>query len=57
LVIVNESKPKTEPTKQSTKSTEPEAGAAFHEKKASNNKNYNFSSGQKAKMNMKKKHG
>jgi superfamily II DNA/RNA helicase len=57
LVIVNESKPKAEPTKQSAKSAEPEGGAAFHEKKASNNKNYNFSSGQKAKMNMKKKHG
>jgi superfamily II DNA/RNA helicase len=57
LVIVNESKPKAEPTKQSIKSTEPEGGAAFHEKKASNSKNYNFSSGQKAKMNMKKKHG
>jgi len=57
LVIVNESKSKAEPTKQSTKSNEPESGAAFHEKKASNNKNYNFSSGQKAKMNMKKKHG
>ncbi len=55
LVIVNDAKPK--PTKQSTKSNEPEVGAAFHEKKASNNKNYNFSSGQKAKMNMKKKHG
>jgi superfamily II DNA/RNA helicase len=57
LVIVNDIKPKPEPTKQSTKTNEPEAGAAFHEKKASNNKNYNFSSGQKAKMNMKKKHG
>ncbi|MDB5155655.1 MAG: hypothetical protein JWR50_362, partial [Mucilaginibacter sp.] len=39
------------------KVTEPEGGAAFHEKKAANSKNYNFSSGQKAKMNMKKKHG
>ncbi|MCC8426091.1 DEAD/DEAH box helicase [Mucilaginibacter sp. UR6-11] len=57
LVIVNDVKPKATPTKQSTKTTEPETGAAFHEKKASNNKNYNFSSGQKAKMNMKKKHG
>jgi superfamily II DNA/RNA helicase len=55
LIVVNDAKPK--PTKQSTKLTEPEVGAAFHEKKASNNKNYNFSSGQKAKMNMKKKHG
>jgi superfamily II DNA/RNA helicase len=55
LVIVNDAKPKA--AKQPVKSSEPEVGAAFHEKKASNNKNYNFSSGQKAKMNMKKKHG
>ncbi|MDB5031415.1 DEAD/DEAH box helicase [Mucilaginibacter sp.] len=56
LVIVSETKPKAEPTKQSIK-TGPEIGAAFHEKKAANSKNYNFSSGQKAKMNKKKKHG
>jgi superfamily II DNA/RNA helicase len=54
LVIVNDAKPKA-PKKP--KETEPERGAAFHEKKASNNKNYNYSSGEKAKMNMKKKHG
>ncbi len=57
LVIVTESKPKTEPTKQSIKNSEPLAGSAFHEKKPANNKNYNYSSGQKAKMNNKKKHG
>ena len=33
-----------------------EKGAAFHEKKASNSKNYNYGSGLKAKMNNKKKH-
>ncbi len=33
-----------------------ERGAAFHEKKASNSKDYNYSSGLKAKMNKKKKH-
>jgi superfamily II DNA/RNA helicase len=54
LVIVDDAKPK--PAKPS-KASDPEVGAAFHEKKAANNKNYNFSSGQKAKMNMKKKHG
>lgn len=32
------------------------AGAAFHEKKESNAKDYNFSSREKAKMNRKKKH-
>jgi superfamily II DNA/RNA helicase len=32
-------------------------GEAFHEKKPENAKTYNYSSGTKAKMNMKKKHG
>ncbi|MES2266874.1 MAG: DEAD/DEAH box helicase [Bacteroidota bacterium] len=32
-------------------------GEAFHEKKPENSKKYNYSSGTKAKMNMKKKHG
>ncbi|RZA02391.1 MAG: DEAD/DEAH box helicase [Sphingobacteriaceae bacterium] len=41
-------KPDTEPT--------PTGGAAFHEKKASNAKTYNFSSSKKAKMNKKKNH-
>ena len=31
-------------------------GGAFHEKKASNNKDYNYSAGTKAKMSNKKKH-
>ncbi|GAA4102646.1 DEAD/DEAH box helicase [Mucilaginibacter panaciglaebae] len=57
LVIVNEPRSKTEPTKQSTKNNEPETGAAFHEKKPSNNKNYNYSASRKAEMNKKKKHG
>ena len=38
------------------KVSEPVTGLAFHEKKASNAKTYNFSSGQKAKMNNKRKH-
>lgn len=38
------------------KSPESERGDAFHEKKASNAKDYNYSSGLKAKMNKKKKH-
>ncbi|ASU34324.1 DEAD/DEAH box helicase [Mucilaginibacter xinganensis] len=35
----------------------PVAGEAFHQKKPENSKTYNYSSGVKAKMNMKKKHG
>lgn len=57
LVVVDDSKVKTEPTKQSIKNNEAEVGAAFHEKKASNNKNYNYSASRKAEMNKKKKHG
>jgi superfamily II DNA/RNA helicase len=45
--VKKETKPKT---------NEPLVGAAFHEKKAANSKTYNFSSGQKAKMNNKRKH-
>jgi len=39
-----------------TKATVPAAGEAFHTKKPANAKNYNYSSGQKAKMNNKRKH-
>jgi superfamily II DNA/RNA helicase len=56
LVIVNDAKPKAEEAKPA-KNNEPVANAAFHEKKPSNAKNYNYSSGLKAKMNKKKKHG
>ena len=35
---------------------EPSGGGAYHEKKESNSKNYNYGIGQKAKMTMKKKH-
>lgn len=38
------------------KSAAPVAGEAFHEKKASNSKTYNYSSSVKAKMNKKKNH-
>ena len=43
-------------TKEASKNEEPARGAAFHEKKASNKKDYNYSAGTKAKMNKKKKH-
>jgi superfamily II DNA/RNA helicase len=39
------------------KDTEPVAGEAFHQKKASNSKTYNYTSGEKAKMTKKKKYG
>lgn len=35
---------------------EPAGGGAYHDKKESNSKNYNYGIGQKAKMTMKKKH-
>ena len=38
------------------KAAAPVAGEAFHQKKPENAKNYNYSSGQKAKMNNKRKH-
>jgi ATP-dependent RNA helicase RhlE len=41
---------------KASKNEEPARGPAFHEKKASNKKDYNYSAGTKAKMNKKKKH-
>jgi superfamily II DNA/RNA helicase len=55
LVVAKEKKIKSEEKPAAPKGDEP--GPAFHEKKASNSKTYNYSSGVKAKMNMKKKHG
>jgi len=57
LVIEKERKRTEDKSTSSTEGSDPTKGAAFHEKKAKNAKTYNFSSGQKAKMNMKKKHG
>jgi ATP-dependent RNA helicase RhlE len=58
LVIEKERKDIEAEEKQSVKRkvTEPVAGEAFHQKKASNSKTYNYSSGLKAKMNNKRKH-
>jgi ATP-dependent RNA helicase RhlE len=48
----------TEPVKkQQVKTDVAERGAAFHEKKESNKKDFNYSAGTKAKMTKKKKHG
>lgn len=38
------------------KNDDPQGGGAYHEKKESNSKDYNYGIGQKAKMTMKKKH-
>ncbi|WP_353959386.1 DEAD/DEAH box helicase [Mucilaginibacter aquaedulcis] len=59
LVIEKDTKAKKEEAeKKPAKSNQdaPIVGAAFHEKKAANAKTYNYSSGQKAKMNNKRKH-
>jgi len=57
LIIDVESKSNDKKVKTvKVKNTVPEKGEAFHEKKASNAKDYNYSSGLKAKMNNKKKH-
>jgi superfamily II DNA/RNA helicase len=53
LLIEKDTKPKKE---VKVNPETPVAGKAFHIKKAANAKTYNFSSGQKAKMNNKKKH-
>jgi len=57
LVIEKEVKAKKEEEKPAKSNPDaPIVGAAFHEKKAANSKTYNYSSGQKAKMNNKRKH-
>jgi superfamily II DNA/RNA helicase len=58
LVIEQERKTVAAEEKQSTKNKAaiPVAGEAFHQKKPENAKTYNYSSGQKAKMNNKRKH-
>lgn len=55
LVIEKEPKKTAEKSEKIEKEIQ-ETGAAFHEKKASNAKTYNYSSGEKAKMNNKRKH-
>jgi len=58
LVIEQERKNTAPDEKQPAKSKilTPVAGEAFHQKKPENAKTYNYSSGQKAKMNNKRKH-
>jgi len=57
LVIETDKKPVEEKKASNHKVVTPVAGEAFHQKKPENAKNYNYSSGEKAKMNKKKKHG
>ncbi len=56
LNIITEQKDKKTVRSEKASKTEEERGSAFHEKKASNKKDYNYSAGTKAKMNNKKKH-
>jgi ATP-dependent RNA helicase RhlE len=57
-VIIAKEVKESDPKKQSAvKKDIEERGAAFHEKKDSNKKDYNYSAGTKAKMSKKKKHG
>lgn len=59
LIIEQEKKAIAAEEKKPVKSKNamPVAGEAFHQKKPENAKTYNYSSGVKAKMNKKKKHG
>jgi ATP-dependent RNA helicase RhlE len=56
LNIIIEQKDKKTVRSEKVSKNEEERGSAFHEKKASNKKDYNYSAGTKAKMNNKKKH-
>lgn len=57
LKIADASAPKGKKKKADEEDGAGERGAAFHEKKASNVKNYNYSAGTKAKMTYKNKKG
>jgi superfamily II DNA/RNA helicase len=59
-LIIEQDKKEGEPEEKKpvkNKTAQPVPGEAFHQKKPENSKTYNYSSGVKAKMNMKKKHG
>lgn len=55
-IITEQKDKKTVRSDKALKNDTEERGGAFHEKKASNKKDYNYSAGTKAKMNKKKKH-
>lgn len=55
-IIIEQKDKKTVKSEKTAKTDITERGEAFHEKKASNKKDYNYSAGTKAKMTKKKKH-
>jgi len=57
LIIEKAAKPAKVKTVKEDSLDAPKGGGAFHDKKESNAKTYNYGIGQKAKMTMKKKHG
>lgn len=57
LVIETDKKPAEEKKTANHKTVAAVVGEAFHQKKPENAKTYNYSSGEKAKMNKRKKHG
>jgi len=56
LIIEKERKSGSSAKKPASKGKDEPSGEAFHEKKASNSKTYNYGAGKKAKMTNKKKH-
>ncbi|HTD42049.1 MAG TPA: DEAD/DEAH box helicase [Mucilaginibacter sp.] len=55
-IIAEQKDKKAAKSEKTIKNEVAQRGEAFHEKKASNKKDYNYSAGTKAKMNKKKKH-
>ncbi len=55
-ITIEQQDKKKAKSEKTPKNEAPVRGEAFHEKKASNRKDYNYSAGTKAKMNNKKKH-
>lgn len=55
-LIIEKEKKASSAKKESSKTKDEQAGEAFHQKKASNSKSYNYGAGKKAKMTNKKKH-
>jgi superfamily II DNA/RNA helicase len=55
-LIIEKERKSSSAKKQVTKDKDEQSGEAFHQKKASNAKTYNYGAGKKAKMTNKKKH-
>ena len=54
--LIIQTEPKKKKVVKTQENSDPTIGAAFHEKKESNAKDYNYSTREKAKMNNKRKH-